>query len=121
MILIIHRNEKWNNIYKASQAIQPPRTVPFFLLISLLDGYLFADVHVKGIKHLNVWNKTVPLSKICSYKAFVWSYIKISLNMRRPEQWKKFSSNSNFDLDFSPIMLKHKLIQGVARPKICMT
>ena len=40
---------------KASQAIQSPRTVPFFLLISLLDGYSFANVHVKGIvafKHL---------------------------------------------------------------------
>ena len=29
---------------------------------------------------------------------------------------KKFSSN----LDFSPIMLEHKLIQDVAIPKICM-
>ena len=34
---------------KASQAKQSPRTVPFFLLISLLDGYSFANVHVKGI------------------------------------------------------------------------
>ena len=31
---------------------------------------------------------------------------------------KKFSSNSNSDLDLSPIMLKHKLIQDVAIPKI---
>ena len=37
------------NINKASQAIQSPRTVLFFLLISLLDGYSFANVHVKGI------------------------------------------------------------------------
>ena len=40
---------------KASQAIQSPRPVPFFLLISLLDGYSFANIHVKGIvavKHL---------------------------------------------------------------------
>ena len=35
------------NIYK--QAIQSPRTIPFFLLISLLDGNSFANVHVKGI------------------------------------------------------------------------
>ena len=34
---------------KASQAIQSPRTVLFFLLISLLDGYSFANVHIKGI------------------------------------------------------------------------
>ena len=36
-------------INKASQAIQSPRTVPFFLLVSLLDGYSFANVLVKGI------------------------------------------------------------------------
>ena len=36
------------NENKASQAIQSPRTVPFFLLISLLDGYSFAKVHVKN-------------------------------------------------------------------------
>ena len=40
--------------------------------------------------------------------------------MRRPEQLKTFSSNSNGDLDLSPIMLKHKLIQDVAIPKLCM-
>ena len=39
-----------NVIYnKASQAILSPRTVPFFLLVSLLDGYSFANVLVKGI------------------------------------------------------------------------
>ena len=27
------------NLNKASQAIQSPRTVPFFLLVSLLNGY----------------------------------------------------------------------------------
>ena len=36
-------------INKASQAIQSPRTVPFFLLVSLLDGYSFPNVLVKGI------------------------------------------------------------------------
>ena len=36
-------------INKASQAIQSPRTVPFFLLVSLLDGYSFPYVLVKGI------------------------------------------------------------------------
>ena len=40
--------------------------------------------------------------------------------MRRPEQRKKFSLNSNCDLDLIPIMLKHTLIQDVAIPKICM-
>ena len=34
---------------KASQAIQSPRTVSFFLLVSLLDRYSFANVLVKGI------------------------------------------------------------------------
>ena len=34
---------------KASQAIQSPRTVPFFILVSLLDGYSFPNVLVKGI------------------------------------------------------------------------
>ena len=34
---------------KASQAIQSPRTVPFFLLVSFLDGYSFPNVLVKGI------------------------------------------------------------------------
>ena len=33
---------------------------------------------------------------------------------------KKFSSYSNCDLGLSPIMLKHKIIQDVAIPKICM-
>ena len=37
------------NSNKASQAIQSPRTVPFFLLVSLLDGYSFPNVLVKGI------------------------------------------------------------------------
>ena len=37
------------SINKASQAIQSPRTVPFFLLVSLLDGYSFPNVLVKGI------------------------------------------------------------------------
>ena len=38
-----------NKFNKASQAIQSPRTVPFFLLVSLLDGYSFPNVLVKGI------------------------------------------------------------------------
>ena len=37
------------NRNKASQAIQSPRTVPFFLLVSLLDGYSFPNVLVQGI------------------------------------------------------------------------
>ena len=36
-------------VNKALQAIQSPRTVPFFLLVSLLDGYSFPNVLVKGI------------------------------------------------------------------------
>ena len=43
VILIIY---KYNT---ASQAIQPHRTVPFFLMIPLLDENSFANVHVKGI------------------------------------------------------------------------
>ena len=39
----------YEKVNKASQAIQSPRTVPVFLPISLLDGYSFANVHVKGI------------------------------------------------------------------------
>ena len=38
-----------NDINKALQAIQSPRTVPFFLVVSLLDGYSFPNVLVKGI------------------------------------------------------------------------
>ena len=34
---------------KASQAIQSPRTVPFFLMVSLLGGYSLPNVLVKGI------------------------------------------------------------------------
>ena len=52
---------------KVSQAIQSPHTEPFFLLISLLDGYLFANVHVKGIiefKHLKKKKKAVTLTLI---------------------------------------------------------
>ena len=42
-------SETEDKVNKASQAIQSPRTVPFFLLVSLLDGYSFANVLVKGI------------------------------------------------------------------------
>ena len=42
-------NSQCNKVNKASQAIQSPRTVPFFLLVSLLDGYSFSNVLVKGI------------------------------------------------------------------------
>ena len=38
-----------SKINKVSQAIQSPRTVPFFLLVSLLDGISFPNVLVKGI------------------------------------------------------------------------
>ena len=54
-----------NKLNKASQAIQSPRTVLFFLLISLLDGYSFANLHVTGIvafKHLK--KQTVTLTSI---------------------------------------------------------
>ena len=54
------------------------------------------------------------LSKVCSYLC------EVILKMRRPEKMKKFSSNSNCDLDLRSIMLKHKLIQDVAIPKIGM-
>ena len=40
---------KKHRMNKASQAIQSPRTVPFFLLVSSLDGYSFPNVLVKGI------------------------------------------------------------------------
>ena len=40
--------------------------------------------------------------------------------MRRPEQLKKFSSNSNCDLDLIPIMLRHKLSKDVAIPMLSM-
>ena len=47
LIDYINLSKVLNN--KASQAIQSPRTVPFFLLVSLLDGYSFPNVLVKGI------------------------------------------------------------------------
>ena len=48
---------------KASQAIQSPRTVPFFLLVSMQDVYSFPNVLIKGIvafKH----KKTATLTSI---------------------------------------------------------
>ena len=47
-IILMINNAIWT-LNKASQAIQSPRTVPFFLLVSLLDGYSFPNVLVKGI------------------------------------------------------------------------
>ena len=47
--LYIQKKQKKKKKNKASQAIQSRRTVPFFLLVSLLDGYSFPNVHVKGI------------------------------------------------------------------------
>ena len=47
----------------ASQAIQPPRAVLFFLLISLLDGCSFANV-IKGIVAFKHLIKTVTLTSI---------------------------------------------------------
>ena len=49
VLKITNRNITEIKINKASQAIQSPRTVPFFLLVSLLDGYSFPNVLVKGI------------------------------------------------------------------------
>ena len=49
---------------KALQAIQSPRTVPFFLLMSLLDAYSFANVHVKGIVAFKTLKKTVTVTSI---------------------------------------------------------
>ena len=40
--------DRWKK-KKALQAIQSPRPVPFFLLVSLLDGYSFPNVLVQGI------------------------------------------------------------------------
>ena len=46
---VISKTLKKSRLNKASQAIQSPHTVLLFLLISLLEGYSFANVHVKGI------------------------------------------------------------------------
>ena len=46
---VIQPSDIYKNSNKASQAIQSPRTVPFFLLVSLLDGYSFPNVLVKNI------------------------------------------------------------------------
>ena len=51
-------------INKASQAIQSPRTVPFFLLVSLLDGDSFPNVLVKGIVAFKHLKKTATLTSI---------------------------------------------------------
>ena len=50
---------------KASQAIQSPRTVPFFLLVSLLDGYSFANVIVEGIVAFKHYIKKKKKKKNC--------------------------------------------------------
>ena len=47
LVKVVKQTE--NILNKASQGIQSPSTVPFFLLVSLLDGYLFPNVLVKGI------------------------------------------------------------------------
>ena len=52
------------NLNKASQAIQSPRTVPFFLLVSLLDGYSFPNALVKGIVAFEHLKKTATLTSI---------------------------------------------------------
>ena len=63
-------------INKASQAILFPLTGTFFLLMSSLDGYLFANVHVNGFmefKHLKKCDldinqrplKHEPVREIC--------------------------------------------------------
>ena len=39
----------YNLLLNANKQVQSPRTVPFFLLVSLLDGYSFTNVLVKGI------------------------------------------------------------------------
>ena len=49
---------------KASQAIQSPRTVPFFLLVPLLDGYSFPNALVKGIVAFKHLKKTATLTSI---------------------------------------------------------
>ena len=49
------------HVNKASQAIQSPRTVPFFLLVSLLDGYSFPNVLVKGIVAFKHYKKKCDL------------------------------------------------------------
>ena len=56
--------EGTKNQNKASQAIQSPRTVPFFLLVSLLDGYSFPNVLVKGIVAFKHLKKTATLTSI---------------------------------------------------------
>ena len=47
--VLVNIHTLFEKVNKASQAIQSPRTVPFFLLVSLLDGYSFPNVLVKGI------------------------------------------------------------------------
>ena len=49
IVLFISGDRFESPFNKASQAIQSPPTVPFFLLVSLLDGYSFPNVLVKGI------------------------------------------------------------------------
>ena len=77
---------------KASQVIQSPRTGPFFLLISSVDGYLFANVqciiefkHLKKKKKCDLDIKQRPL-KHEPVQEICMKFIKISLKMRRPEQ-----------------------------------
>ena len=58
-IFLLFRSRSIYN--KASQAIRSPRTVPFLILMSLLDGYSFANVHVKGIVAFKHFKKNCDL------------------------------------------------------------
>ena len=88
---------KFVNKNKASPAMQSPRTTPFFLLISLLDGYSFANVHVKGIVVFNIKKK----------------------RKKKEKKRKKKNKQKNCDLDINHRPMKHEPVQDMFILSIC--
>ena len=91
-ILGIHCTTELN---KASQAIQSPRTVPFFLLVSLLDGYSFPNVLVKGIVAFKPGlEKLSVLPVLDRFLSLKTDFVLNRLQKNRSIKVRFFSSNS---------------------------
>ena len=46
---LIEFDSNWQHIFVTALTFRLDQAIPFFLLVSLLDGYSFANVLVKGI------------------------------------------------------------------------
>ena len=86
---------------KSSQAIQSPRTLLFFLLISLLDEYSLANVHVKGIvafKHLKKlwhWHQS-HTSKTWTCQRYVHTKHFCEVILKSVSRWEGQNNEKSF-------------------------